>query len=585
MFRSIRARITVPYLLITIVAMVVLAVYLSVVVREAYLGTLRSQLTQEARLIAQDLAPILSSDSRSVELGLEADRYSRVLGTRVTIIDPAGLVLADSERNPAEMDNHRLRPEVIEALSLGQGTSIRSSDTLSYDMMYVAVLARLNDNLLAVVRLARPLHAIEETIGRFRQGVLMVIGLITVVHVLTATYIARRTSGPITMLNHVVSRMAQGDLTVRLLPETGDEVGHLTRAFNEMAERLGTVIGSLSEEKGQLAAILEHMADGVVITDREGRVTLMNPAALRLLQLTEGEAIGRSLAQAVREHQIVELWTRAAGSRAEQSGLVALGRQGAYLQVVVTPLDAEAPQTAVLILQDLTALRRVEAMRRDFVGNVSHELRTPLASLKAIVEVLREGALDDPAAAVRFLDRMEGEVDSMTQMVEELLELSRIESGRVPLRLSDVRVEDLVLPVVDRLEPQADRADLEVTVDLQGREVLVRVDAERIQQVLTNLVHNALKFTPPGGRVVIGAADDPQEVVFSVRDTGIGIAREHIPRIFERFYKVEQSRSGTGTGLGLSIVRHIVLAHQGRVWVESEEGRGSTFYFSVPRAQ
>jgi two-component system phosphate regulon sensor histidine kinase PhoR len=257
---------------------------------------------------------------------------------------------------------------------------------------------------------------------------------------------------------------------------------------------------------------------------------------------------------------------------------------------------AGSGQVRLVILQDLTQIRRLEMVRRDFISNISHELRTPLASLKALVDTLRDGALDDPPAAQRFLNRIETEVDSLTQMVQELLELSRIESGQVPLRLVPTPVAEVVTPPVERLHPQAERAGLGLSLALPPGLPLVLADAERAQQVVTNLVHNAIKFTRPGGQVTVRAyavedegrepasARHRSEIVIEVVDTGVGIPADDLPRIFERFYKADRARSGGGTGLGLAIAKHIVQGHGGRIWAESVEGRGSKFYFSLPLA-
>jgi two-component system phosphate regulon sensor histidine kinase PhoR len=238
----------------------------------------------------------------------------------------------------------------------------------------------------------------------------------------------------------------------------------------------------------------------------------------------------------------------------------------------------------LVVLQDLTRIRRLETVRRDFVSNISHELRTPLASLKALVDTLRDGGLEDAPAARRFLDRMEAEVDALAQMVQELLELSRIESGQVPFHLSPTPISDVVLPAVERLRPQAKRAGVEIRIEIPAGIPRVLADGERVQQIVTNLVHNAIKFTPSGGTIQVSAEPREDDVLILVRDTGVGISAEDLPRIFERFYKVDRARSGSGTGLGLSIAKHIVQGHGGTIWAESTEDQGSTFYFTLPAA-
>jgi two-component system phosphate regulon sensor histidine kinase PhoR len=287
----------------------------------------------------------------------------------------------------------------------------------------------------------------------------------------------------------------------------------------------------------------------------------------------------------VRQHEIIALWQQCHRTGDEQTELVEVGRQGPFLQAIVTSLGGVEPGAYLVILQDLTRVRQLETVRRDFVSNISHELRTPLASLKALSETLRDGALEDPPAAKRFIDRMDIEVDALTQMVQELLELSRIESGQVPVRLTSVALREIIIPPVERLRPQAARAGIDLTVESDDRMPAVLADPERIQQVVTNLVHNAIKFTPAGGSVRVSSALRGDEVVVFVRDTGVGIPADDLPRIFERFYKADRARTGGGTGLGLAIARHIVRAHGGEIGAESIEGRGSAFHFTLPLAR
>jgi two-component system phosphate regulon sensor histidine kinase PhoR len=252
------------------------------------------------------------------------------------------------------------------------------------------------------------------------------------------------------------------------------------------------------------------------------------------------------------------------------------------LQLVVIP--DQHSSGSLLLAQDLTRLRRLETVRRDFVSNLSHELRTPLASLRALAETLQDGALDDPPAARRFVDQIQTEVDALTQMANELLELSKIESGRFSLERSPVAASDLLASAARRMQVQAERAKISLRVECADVPY-VQVDSQRLEQVLVNLIHNAVKFTRPGGEVLLIAEQVPGDVRFAVRDTGIGIPADEVPRIFERFYRVDKSRTGSGTGLGLSIARHIVEAHGGKIWAESVEGKGSTFFFSIPLTQ
>jgi two-component system phosphate regulon sensor histidine kinase PhoR len=573
MFGNIRWRIAIPYMILILLAMAGLVVYLSDLVRDAHLADLQAQLTKEAQLIGDVLLSSPISGEPDGDFDPLTQHYADLLGARVTIIGVDGTVLGESHEDRTQMDNHLYRPEVQQALAEGQGSSIRFSRTVGYDMMYVAVPVTEEGRVTNIVRVSLPLRQIEANVARLRRAILSAALLAALGAALLALLIAERTARPVRQLTEVVQRMAKGDLNARLLSTTQDEVGTLTRAFNQMADRLQETITTLAGERGRLTAVLDNMADGVLITDGDGRVRLINPAAIRLLDTTEELALERSFAQVVRHYQLIELWKRCRNTGEEQIEVVELSLRGPFLQAIVTSLQDAEPRAYLLILQDLTRVRQLETVRRDFISNISHELRTPLASLRALADTLRDGALEDPPAARRFLDRMDTEVDALTQMVQELLELSRIESGQVPFRLAPVAVADVVLPPVERLRPQAERFVLQIALDLPSDLPPVLADEERIQQVVTNLVHNAIKFTPSGGEVMVSAAAGEGEVIVSVSDTGVGIPANDLPRIFERFYKADHARSSGGTGLGLAIAKHIVQGHGGRIWAESIEGR------------
>jgi two-component system phosphate regulon sensor histidine kinase PhoR len=324
------------------------------------------------------------------------------------------------------------------------------------------------------------------------------------------------------------------------------------------------------------------MTDGVIIVDREGGVSLVNPAASLLFNISEPLVLGKSLTETIRNHQIVDLWKLSREKDEQLSLSMELPANRSYIQVVCTPLG-EAVQNATLILfQDLTRIRRLETVRQDFVSNVSHELRTPMAVIKSLAETLEEGALEDPPAARRFLHLMQQEIDSMSQLVQEFLELSRIESGKAKVEKKPVSVDDVIRLAVGRMQNQAERAGLKLSYDVNPEINTIKMDSERIQQVLLNLVHNAIKFTPPGGEVRVKAEPIPGLIEISVSDTGVGIADIDLPRIFERFYKSDRARSGGGTGLGLSIARHLIEAHGGEIRADSLPGEGSTFSFTIP---
>jgi two-component system phosphate regulon sensor histidine kinase PhoR len=397
--------------------------------------------------------------------------------------------------------------------------------------------------------------------------------ILTVLTILIAAWFAWRYYKLRREVNAFASRARSLDTDTNIR-----ELENLSSAITSLLSTFDLQHSTLDAERARLATVLDQMTDGVLIADSQGIVQFANPAVSRLFQTTDPKS--RSIAEIVRNHQLVEAWRRCQQTRQLQSESVELPARHQYLQLIVVP--DQHSSGSLLLVQDLTRIRRLETVRRDFISNLSHELRTPLASLKALTETLQDGALDDPPAARRFIDQIQVETDALTQMVTELLELSRIESGRLSLDLAPVSPSDLLRSASGRMHLQAERAGLSLRAEGADDLPKIKIDSQRLEQVLVNLIHNAVKFTRPGGEIVLLAEAEPGVVMFAVQDTGIGIPEESVSRIFERFYRVDKSRAGSGTGLGLSIAKHIVEAHKGRIWAESVEGKGSTFYFTIP---
>lgn len=416
----------------------------------------------------------------------------------------------------------------------------------------------------------------------FIVGVLLSAGL--------AARLGQSVTAPVGSLTRAMRRLALGEPTEPIMWTARDEVGGLARAFNDMRGALRSRLDASEAERRRLATVLSHMGDGVAIVGRGGVVQLANPAATRLLRLMPSWSDHGPAMAITADSELASLVSEILRdpSTAPQPRLLEFGPVGRRraVQAVVTTLPggAGAAPRALLILQDVTELRRAETARRDLVANISHDLRTPIAALKALVETLEDGAYEDPAVARDFLGRMHVEVDGLAQLISELLELSRIESGQFTLERRPTDLGAVVAAAAGRLRVQAERDGIALTISAGSHLPDVELDPDRIGQVVVNLVHNALKFTPPGGRVDVRAERRGGEAVVTVADTGVGISPEVLPRLFERFYKVDKARSeGGGTGLGLAIAKHLVQAHGGRVWAESPgEGRGATFGFALP---
>ena len=488
------------------------------------------------------------------------------------------------------MENHLNRPEIQQALADGVGMSTRFSTTLSVRLLYVAVPVTVNGNPAGFVRVALPLSDVEQTIRQLQQRIWMVLLVATLLGMALAFTIAHLIARPVVAITRLADRIAAGGaaLPAERYPylNTRDEMGRLAQALERMARQLQDRIGDLQNEQMKLSALLSQMTDGVIIVDPAGLVSLMNPAAEQIFAVTEQKAIRLSLVRALGYHQLHDLWQQSHKESQEKIISLELTHQRRFIQVVATPLDGALQDFTLLLCQDMTHQRRLETVRRDFISNISHELRTPLASLKALAESLQISSVDDPETTRHFLERMDTEIDALIQMVNELLELARIESERVPLQLEPVEPCELLVKAANRLKMQAERGGIQLEMDCPTGLPLIQADSPRLEQVLVNLIHNAIKFTPPGGSITVFVVPPGQpdggKVCFGVRDTGIGIPPDMLGRVFERFYKTDPSRSGGGTGLGLSISRHLVETHSGQIWAESEPGKGSTFYFTIP---
>jgi two-component system phosphate regulon sensor histidine kinase PhoR len=340
----------------------------------------------------------------------------------------------------------------------------------------------------------------------------------------------------------------------------------------------------ISTERNKLASVLASMADGVIMTDAEGRVVLANAAAGRLFSFKEADSLNKHLIEVVHDHEVDEILKKCLETGKEQTAQFESGLTKRFLRAIAVPLKSEVRLNGALVLfQDLTELRNLQTMRRELVGNISHELRTPLSSIKAMVETLQGGAIEDKETAKDFFSRIEGEVDHLTRMVAELTQLTRIEAGQAELQMEPVDLNALIDEAITELAPLAERQKVTVSKDLPLDLPSVLADKDRIRQTIINLVHNAIKFNRPNGKVTVSTTYDSNSISVSVRDSGIGISKEDLPHIFERFYKADKARSGGGSGLGLAIAKHTIQAHGGEIWAESEEGKGSVFTFRLPR--
>jgi two-component system phosphate regulon sensor histidine kinase PhoR len=579
LFHSIQWRITFSFVLLILVSMSILGFYLTNSTRNSQLDDLRTQLENEARITAEASLPgLLSPDENSLDALTK--RLGEQTATRITIIAVDGTVLGDSEEEPANMENHANRPEVIDALNTGLGESTRYSITLGKKMMYVAVPISNQDEVLGIARVSLPLTTVSSLVNSVTVSIIVAMVVAALLVIVMAWFIARTTTRPIRKLTVASRKMTSGELGQKIGIETRDEVGELARAFNEMSAELKEMVDTISGDRARLATILDNMTDGVVMTDIEGNISLTNDAARKLFNIKNDTE--KPLIEVVRDYELDEVLKLCLETGETQAVQYESGESKKYIRAIAIPIYGDELSGVLLLLQDLTEVRNLQTTRRELIGNISHEFRTPLAGIKAMAETLRDGAIDDKETAKDFLARIDDEVERLTQMVAELTELSRIETGQAELKLEAVNLNLLVEDVIARLGPQVERQQLIIDKKLAADLPSVQADKERIRQTIVNLIHNAIKFTDPGGKITVATRADAGSATVDISDTGPGISKSDLPHVFERFYKGDRARSGEGSGMGLAIAKHIVEVHGGSIWAQSEEGRGSTFSFSLP---
>jgi two-component system phosphate regulon sensor histidine kinase PhoR len=506
-------------------------------------------------------------------------------GARVTVISPDGTVLADSSSDIGTMESHAQRPEVIQALQQGEGRSTRYSVSVKQALIYYAKRVETAAGNPIIIRLALPMDGVDEALGKFRTKLWLWSVLLLLLSGAASLLISRSFTDRIERLRQFSRRVAEGDF--RPLPPDGkgDTLEALGGSLNQTAARLDRTIRTLTEERNLSSAILGSMVEGVAVVNGAERLVFSNPGFAEILGLDVPPVSGSSLLEIVRQRELIDAVRRVLGGEHRVEAEIVTGtlRQH-FFAATVASVRAGETSGAVIVLHDITALRKLERIRRDFVANVSHEFRTPLTAIQGFSETLIAGAINDPNNRDRFLAIILDHSRRLARLTEDLLRLSEMDAERLELEIRRVSVSQLVESCYETAQRRAADKSLDLSLELPPNLPDVAGDTRRLQEVLQNLLDNAIQYTLPNGKIVLSADTKNDEVIFTVSDTGIGIPTSDQPRIFERFYRVDaaRSREAGGTGLGLSIAKHLIEAHGGRIWVESEIGEGSKFHFSVP---
>jgi two-component system, OmpR family, phosphate regulon sensor histidine kinase PhoR len=572
-------------------SLALVGVYLERQERTALVNQILARLEAQASLLSAEIATDLPEWDAWVR------RSKTRTGARVTVIASGGRVLADSDESADRMENHADRPEVKAALAEGSGHAMRISATLGWDLLYFAQAVPQAGGDRLILRLAIPVRQVAQGFGRFRRDFLGIAVITFVVASGIAVLWARGISRQLRQMVVFAQGVSRGEMTTRLPIASRDEIGELGEALNAMAGSLKDTLHRLEEEGRRIRTIMESMAEGLLVIDARGRISLVNPVAEALLGIQKAAALGQTPLEAVRSHELDDL-LKAAGQHGDaRSAEITLTRPRrrilAGTAAIIRGADG-AIQGTVLALRDITQLKRLEEMRMEFVLNVSHELRTPLTAIRGYAETLLDGDLKKREETRKFLEVIHRHSERLGRLLDDLLDLSNIELERAPLQIRSVTVADIVRQAAAMLTPQANQKSIQIVTTVPADLPPVLADRDRLVQILVNLLDNAVKYTPVGGSVTLRAtvlpaqgdqespAQSRMEIV--VEDTGIGIPQKDLPRITERFYRVDKARSREmgGTGLGLAIVKHLVEAHAGRLVIESEPGRGTRVRVILP---
>ena len=577
----------ITYAVLVLITSAVIGVAVQQQLRVALVDDVEAGLRNMALLVVPHAAAAFRAEAAG-NIQSQVQRLGQETGTRITLVLPAGDILADSDQRPSEMENHGDRPEIVAALADTFGVSRRFSNTLGESLLYVAHAVRDADRVIGFVRVSIPLSDVDARLSALRGTVLFGAGVGVLVALAIGLFVARRITSPITEMTSVAEALGQGDYSGRVESRSGDEIGVLGDTMNRLAEELTRRIASLGHERAQLGAMVAGMQEGVLAVDHEGRIVFCNRAVGRLLDVNAEIVEGQALAEIAPVPELHELLADAREQQTpDRRELTVRGLAGdIVMDARATPFEADEERGVVVVLYDITNLRRLEQIRTDFVANVSHELKTPLTSIKGFVETLLAGAIHDEENNMRFLAKIEDQVNRLTNLVSDLLSLAQIEAPAEEIPLTAVDWLPLIQQTVQRHEPAIASKRLDFSLDMPDHPIRVQGDDEALIQILDNLLDNAIKYTAEGGSVSLRVSVQDSCAVLHVEDSGIGIPRGDFERIFERFYRVDKARSRElgGTGLGLSIVKHLVRGLRGEIRVESQVARGSLFTVLLPLA-
>lgn len=576
----IRTRLMLTYLLLIFISMLILGLAMLGSIQDHYLNYLKNEMGKEAELVNEIIAPLMFNGDL-VGLKNISGELGNKIKTRISIIDKQGVVLGDSSYNIEKMENHKDRPEIKKALQGSKGVATRYSTTLENQTMYLALPIEVGNDVLGVVRLSLSLKDINENILKLKLILLLSILLATIVVTLISYYLAKGITRPIEDISLKASQIAQGDFKQRIFSSSQDELGKLARDINNMSSALENKMLEITANQKRLKAILNHIASGVLVIDILGKIQVINPTAQKMFGFFDNKTVGINYQSIIRNFTLQEsIEQTIKTAETNTCEFFTIYPQKYYLKAYITPVVQENKiNQIVIVFHDITSLRKLEKMKTDFVANASHELRTPVSAIKGFAETLLDGAMEDEKLRDKFMGIIDKEAERLIRLINDLLDLSKLEEKQEKIFTEKFNIVDLLKECKTNFLIYAREKDISLEFICEEDFLEVEGNRDLLKQAFINLIENSIKYTPHGGEVYLKLWQENSLLKISIRDTGVGIPSEDIPRIFERFYRVDKARSREigGTGLGLSIVKHILELHKAKIYVESQENKGSTF--------
>ncbi len=564
------------YLVIICLSFFLLDLFMRAEIKDVLTSQIETELLSYAKLI----------DKTSPEKASERlKQVAEISQSRITLIDARGKVLADSEKETALLENHYNRPEVQEARLKGTGKSVRYSDSLGIDMLYVAVSVQGGQGIKGYIRLARPLHDVQHIIERVYHYLLLALVIVAVISLLIALFFSYRLYEPIKAMEIFTERLRKGEAVGTIMLDTADETKTLADNINYLVGELRDKINIAHEEKSKLMTAFTSMNEGVLMINAQGVIEFVSPVLSNMLSVQYDDVCGKTIMEAFRNIDLQKAFQEFKEKRVNVSREIVLGN----LEKIIMSISISAvhghpeEEKTMIVFHDVTRLKKLEQIRADFVANVTHEIKTPLTAIIGYLETIKNGAINNVEETKRFVDIILKQSERLHRLVEDLLTISKIETKETKLIFEDVSLNAVITNVLVLVEAKVKSKNIAIRNNVSGNLALIKADRDKLTQIFVNVLDNAVKFTPDGGTITVDAKEEGAFRVVCVRDTGIGVPGDDIHRLGERFYRVDRSRSRDlgGTGLGLSIVKHLMIAHGGKMQIESQYGKGTqvSLYF------